>query len=53
MNDLDLIKKALETVVKRGQTTVQTSIAFLALLNEIMKLDEERRAYDALRDPSS
>jgi len=51
MSDIDLLKRALLNVVKSGHATVQSSAAFVALWNEIVKLEEEHR--DALRNASS
>lgn len=53
MNDLDLLQAALRRVADRGDITIQNAHAFQVLANEIKRLEEERSAFDALRDPSS
>lgn len=48
MNDLELMILAMTNVADRGQTTVQIAVALRLLASELRKLDEERRAFDAV-----
>lgn len=53
MTDLDLLILALTNIADRGQVTVQAAGAFRNLAFELKRLDEERKAFDAVHQAGS